>query len=61
MWFPEQKYNFAQQIIPKMKAIASDSVKATFMKLDPEKRENCFEVAIFFIIISIGGLFYYSG
>jgi hypothetical protein len=27
-----------------MKSIAADSVKATFTKLDPEKRDFCFEV-----------------
>jgi hypothetical protein len=44
MWYPEQKLNFYNQILPKIKSIATDAVKATYLKLDPKKREHAFEV-----------------
>jgi D-alanine-D-alanine ligase-like ATP-grasp enzyme len=44
MWYPEQKLNFYNQILPKIKSIATDAVKATYLKLDPKKREHAFEI-----------------
>jgi len=41
---PDFKMNFFKKIQPKMKEIAADSIRATFMKLDPKKREFTFEV-----------------
>lgn len=33
-----------EHIYPNMKQIAIDSVKAVYTKIDPKKREYCFEV-----------------
>ena len=40
--YPECKFNFAEMIYPKMKAIALDAVKATYLQLDPNKGEHNF-------------------
>jgi hypothetical protein len=45
---PDSKFKFFKKIQPKMKEIATDTIRATFMKLDPKKREFTFEVFIFF-------------
>ncbi|EAS02300.2 tubulin-tyrosine ligase family protein (macronuclear) [Tetrahymena thermophila SB210] len=44
IWYSDQKYNLYSQILPKMKAIATDSIRATFLKLDPQRKQNNFEV-----------------
>ena len=33
--YPESKFNFAEMIYPKMKSIALDAIKATYLQLDP--------------------------
>ena len=38
------KVNFQQEVYPKMREIAKDTIKATYKKLDPNKRAHCFEV-----------------
>ena len=40
----EEKVNFKNSVYPKMKKIVLDTVKATAKKLDPKKRNHCFEV-----------------
>ena len=40
--FPDKKYNFAEQVYPKMKEIALDAFKATYLKMDPSCFENNF-------------------
>ncbi|EGR30082.1 tubulin-tyrosine ligase family protein, putative [Ichthyophthirius multifiliis] len=42
--YPEQKFNFHQQVYQKMKQQALDCVKATFLKIDPLRREMSFEI-----------------
>ncbi len=44
MWYSDQKLNFFTQIAPKLKQTARDSISAAWMKIDPLKREMCFEV-----------------
>ena len=36
---PESKINFINDLLPKMKDIAADAIKATFIKLNPNRRE----------------------
>ena len=38
----EGKFSFSQSIYPKMKAIALDAIKATYLKMDPNKTEHNF-------------------
>jgi hypothetical protein len=38
------KMNFFEQVLPKMKEMVKDSVKAVFLKIDPERRGHSFEV-----------------
>ena len=38
------KVNFQQEVYPKMREIAKDTIKATYKQLDPNKRAHCFEV-----------------
>lgn len=38
------QYDFYQQIYPKMKKIATDSIKACSLMIDPEKKGHNFEV-----------------
>ena len=40
----EQGNNLASQILPKMKAIATDAIRATFLKLDEDHKQSNFEV-----------------
>ena len=40
----DQKVDFKAIIYPKMKNIVRDTIKATYNKLDPNKRNHCFEV-----------------
>lgn len=43
-YFPEEKISFAEHIYPKMKAIATDAIKATYLKLDTNALEHNFEI-----------------
>jgi len=45
---PESKINFINDLLPKMKDIAADAIKATFIKLNPNRREFVFEVFYYF-------------
>jgi len=38
----EGKFSFAEMIYPKMKAVALDAVKATYLQLDPNNTEHNF-------------------
>jgi hypothetical protein len=42
MTFGENKVMFSEQIYPKMKSIALDAVKATYLKMDPSNYEHNF-------------------
>lgn len=34
--YPEKKYSFVENTYPKMKEIATDSIKATYLEMDPD-------------------------
>ena len=36
--------NFNDDVLPKMKELATDSIKATYSMLDPERKEHNFEL-----------------
>ena len=38
----KDKYNFEEEILPKMKAIALDAVKSVFVKISPERKMHNF-------------------
>jgi hypothetical protein len=38
----DEKYNFAELIYPKMKSIATDTLKSTYLLLDPNRLEHNF-------------------
>jgi hypothetical protein len=40
--YGEGKFNFSEMIYPKMKAIALDAVKATYLQLDTNNTEHNF-------------------
>lgn len=40
--YPEEKINFAEQIYPKMKNIATDAIKSTYLMLDSNNLEHNF-------------------
>lgn len=40
------KCNFLKEIVPQMKRIATDTIKACSRKVDPHRRHNTFEVRI---------------
>lgn len=42
--YPELEMNFTADILPKMKDLVQDTMKAVFLKLNPENREMLFEV-----------------
>lgn len=42
--YHQKKINFYQEILPKIKEMVNDSIKASFYKLDPNKRLNCMEI-----------------
>lgn len=44
--------NFIDDIFPKCKQMAIDSVKSVFQKIDPLKRMNTFEVIVMYIFLS---------
>ena len=41
---PDLKCNFVEHIVPKMKKIATESIKCVYNKIDPNKRHHSFEV-----------------
>ncbi|CAD8118984.1 unnamed protein product [Paramecium sonneborni] len=43
-YHPQQKFNFFTDIYPKMKNIALDLMKASYGKIDPQRRSNSFEL-----------------
>ncbi|CAD8199428.1 unnamed protein product [Paramecium octaurelia] len=43
-YHPQSKFNFFIDIYPKMKNIALDLMKASYGKIDPERRSNSFEL-----------------
>jgi tubulin monoglycylase TTLL3/8 len=40
--YSKEKYNLEQQILPKMKKIALDSIKSSFVRLSPERLKHNF-------------------
>lgn len=44
LWYPNEKYDFFKDVYPKLKYIATQSVRAVYNKIDPNKREHNFEV-----------------
>lgn len=42
--YPDKKINFVQEILPKIKSLAKDSIQAAFLKLDPNRRLHCMEI-----------------
>lgn len=42
--YGEGKFSFSQMIYPRMKEIALDAVKATYLQLDPNSTEHNFEI-----------------
>lgn len=42
--YGEGKFNFSEMIYPKMKSIALDAIKATYLQLDPNNTEHNFEI-----------------
>lgn len=40
--YGEGKFSFSDMIYPKMKAVALDAVKATYLQLDPNNTEHNF-------------------
>lgn len=38
------KVNFKKDLLPQIEKLVTDTIRATFMKLDPQKRVNSFEV-----------------
>ena len=41
---PEKQVNFTEETLPSIKAVVTDTVKATFWKLDPKRRNASFEI-----------------
>ena len=42
--FPDRKYSFVEHTYPKMKEIATDTIKATYLQMDPDQTEHNFEI-----------------
>jgi tubulin polyglutamylase TTLL1/tubulin monoglycylase TTLL3/8 len=42
--YTERKVNFVQEILPKIKSLAKDSIMSAFLKLDPNRRLHCMEI-----------------
>lgn len=40
--YPDKKYSFVESTYPKMREIATDSIKATYLQLDPDETEHNF-------------------
>ena len=41
---PEMKLNMQKEVVPQIKRIVTDTVKATYKKIDPNRRHQAFEV-----------------
>lgn len=42
--YPDKKYSFVDLIYPKMREIALDAIKATYLWMDPQRLEHNFEI-----------------
>ena len=42
--YEEVKVNFKRDLLPQIEKIVTDTIRATYMKMDPNKRINSFEV-----------------
>lgn len=42
--YPNKGYNFREQIIPKMKEMATDAAKSVYNKIAPNNEMNNFEI-----------------
>lgn len=40
--YPDKKYSFVESTYPKMREIATDSIKATYLQMDPDETEHNF-------------------
>lgn len=43
-YHPEMKLNMMREIIPRIRKIVTDTIKATYKKIDPNRRHHSFEV-----------------
>ena len=51
----DKKINFLADILPKIKALAKDSIQAAFLKLDPNRRLHCMEILGYDFMIDNSG------
>jgi hypothetical protein len=42
--YPDKKINFYESIYPKMRSVARDAVRSSYLRLDPRKLEHNFEI-----------------
>lgn len=42
--YPDKKYSFIEQAYPRMREIATDAVRSTYLWMDPDESEHNFEV-----------------
>ena len=42
--YPDKKYSFLDQIYPRMKEIATDAIKSTYLWMDPDQSQHNFEI-----------------
>lgn len=42
--FPEKSFQLEEKIIPQMKAMAADTIKAVYKKIDPKRHHHTFEL-----------------
>lgn len=40
--YPERKYNFYEMVYPKMRRVAGEAVRSSYLRLDPRKLEHNF-------------------
>jgi tubulin monoglycylase TTLL3/8 len=43
-WHPDLPVNFYQDVLPRMKQQAIDSIRSVYIRIDPRRREHNFEV-----------------
>lgn len=42
--YPEKKYSFIDSVYPRMREIALDAIKATYLWMDPQRLQHNFEI-----------------